>query len=164
MSIRLPRLLTPMLLLVPVGAQPLPSSGAKAPSTTRPRASGSPGEPAPALVTTASGLKYLDTKVGTGPAPLRGQKVVVHYTGWLSDHGQKGRKFDSSLDRHEPLTIPIGVGKLIKGWDEGLLSMKVGGKRTLLIPAALGYGARGAGRDIPPNADLIFEVELLGVQ
>nr|WP_243294688.1 FKBP-type peptidyl-prolyl cis-trans isomerase [Geothrix sp. SG198] len=119
---------------------------------------------APALVTTASGLKYLDTKVGTGAAPQRGQRCLVHYTGWLSDHGKKGKKFDSSVDRGEPLAIPIGVGRVIKGWDEGLMTMKAGGKRTLYIPAALGYGARGAGGDIPPNADLIFDVELLGVQ
>lgn len=118
----------------------------------------------PAMVTTVSGLKYLDTQVGTGAVPQRGQRIVVHYTGWLSEKGSKGKKFDSSLDRKEPLVIPIGVGKLIKGWDEGLLTMKVGGKRTLHIPAALGYGARGAGGDIPPHADLIFEVELLGIQ
>lgn len=118
----------------------------------------------PAMVTTESGLKYLDTHVGTGALPQRGQRIVVHYSGWLSDKGNKGKKFDSSLDRNEPLVIPIGVGKLIKGWDEGLLTMKVGGKRTLYIPSNLGYGTRGAGGDIPPNADLIFEVELLGVQ
>ena len=118
----------------------------------------------PAMVTTESGLKYLDTQVGTGALPQRGQRIVVHYTGWLSDKGNKGKKFDSSLDRNEPLVIPIGVGKLIKGWDEGLLTMKVGGKRTLYIPSNLGYGTRGAGGDIPPNADLIFEVELLGIQ
>jgi peptidylprolyl isomerase len=116
------------------------------------------------MVTTETGLKYLDTEVGTGPAPTRGQRIKVHYTGWLSDKGNKGKKFDSSLDRHEPLVIPIGVGRLIKGWDEGLLTMKVGGKRTLYIPAKLGYGAQGAGGDIPPNADLIFEVELLGIE
>ncbi|WP_375380007.1 FKBP-type peptidyl-prolyl cis-trans isomerase [Geothrix oryzae] len=116
------------------------------------------------MITTATGLQYLDVQVGTGPAPVRGQRCLVHYTGWLSDKGQKGKKFDSSLDRGEPLAIPIGVGRVIKGWDEGLMSMKVGGKRTLHIPAHLGYGVRGAGGDIPPNADLIFEVELLGVQ
>lgn len=128
------------------------------------QAAGRPKAKAPALTTTASGLKYVDTKVGTGAAPQRGQRCLVHYTGWLSDHGRKGKKFDSSVDRGEPLAIPIGVGRVIKGWDEGLMTMKVGGKRTLYIPAALGYGARGAGGDIPPNADLIFEVELLGVQ
>jgi peptidylprolyl isomerase len=118
----------------------------------------------PAMTTTASGLKYVDTKVGAGAVPQLGQRCLVHYTGWLSDHGKKGKKFDSSVDRGEPLAIPIGVGRVIKGWDEGLMTMKVGGKRTLHIPAALGYGARGAGADIPPNADLIFEVELLGIQ
>ncbi|WP_243317696.1 FKBP-type peptidyl-prolyl cis-trans isomerase [Geothrix paludis] len=128
------------------------------------QSAGRPKVKAPALVTTASGLKYVDTKVGTGAAPQRGQRCLVHYTGWLSDHGKKGKKFDSSVDRGEPLAIPIGVGRVIKGWDEGLMTMKVGGKRTLYIPAALGYGARGAGGDIPPNADLIFDVELLGVQ
>lgn len=118
----------------------------------------------PAMTTTASGLQYLDTKVGTGASPQRGQRCLVHYTGWLSDHGKKGKKFDSSVDRGEPLAIPIGVGRVIKGWDEGLMTMKAGGKRTLHIPAALGYGARGAGGDIPPNADLIFEVELISIQ
>lgn len=116
------------------------------------------------MITTESGLKYLDTQVGNGATPQRGQNIVVHYSGWLSEGGQKGKKFDSSLDRNEPLVIPIGVGKLIKGWDEGILTMKVGGKRTLYIPAPLGYGTRGAGGDIPPNADLIFDVELLGIQ
>jgi peptidylprolyl isomerase len=120
---------------------------------------------APAMITTASGLKYVDTMVGTGAAPVRGQKCIVHYTGWLNDgRGGHGKKFDSSLDRNEPLTFPVGVGRVIKGWDEGLLSMKVGGKRTLYIPSYLGYGPRGAGGDIPPNADLIFDVELVGLQ
>jgi peptidylprolyl isomerase len=119
----------------------------------------------PDPVTTDSGLKYLDTVVGTGVSPQRGQRCVVHYTGWLNDgRGQRGKKFDSSLDRGQPLVIPIGVGRVIRGWDEGLLSMKVGGKRTLFVPSYLGYGPRGAGGDIPPNADLIFDVELLGVQ
>nr|WP_275976134.1 FKBP-type peptidyl-prolyl cis-trans isomerase [Geothrix oryzisoli] len=117
------------------------------------------------MITTASGLQYLDTQIGTGASPQPGQRCAVHYTGWLSDHGKKGRKFDSSVDRGEPLVFPVGVGRVIKGWDEGLLTMKVGGKRTLHIPAALGYGARGAGGgEIPPNADLIFDVELLGIQ
>jgi len=119
----------------------------------------------PAKVTTPSGLQYVDLKVGTGPSPLRGQACVVHYTGWLAAKGdQKGKKFDSSVDRGEPLTIPIGVGRVIKGWDEGVATMKVGGKRMLYIPAALGYGAQGAGDDIPPHARLIFEVELLAVK
>lgn len=123
-----------------------------------------PKAKAPARVTTASGLAYVDAKVGAGAVPQRGQRCLVHYTGWLSDHGKKGKKFDSSVDRGEPLAIPIGVGRVIKGWDEGLMTMKVGGRRTLYIPAALGYGVRGAGADIPPNADLIFEVELLAIQ
>ena len=119
----------------------------------------------PQMVTTDSGLKYLDTVVGTGASPARGQRCLVHYTGWLNDgRGQHGKKFDSSLDRGQPLAIPIGVGRVIKGWDEGLMSMKVGGKRTLFIPSYLGYGPRGAGADIPPNAYLIFEVELLSLQ
>ncbi|HEY3401147.1 MAG TPA: FKBP-type peptidyl-prolyl cis-trans isomerase [Geothrix sp.] len=119
---------------------------------------------APVMMTTASGLKYTDTQVGTGASPQPGQRCSVHYTGWLSDHGKKGKKFDSSVDRGEPLVFPVGVGRVIKGWDEGLMTMKVGGKRTLVIPAALGYGARGAGGEIPPNAELIFDVELLGIQ
>jgi peptidylprolyl isomerase len=119
----------------------------------------------PVMIKTDSGLRYVDTVVGTGASPMRGQRCSVHYTGWLDDgRGQHGKKFDSSLDRGQPLAIPIGVGSVIKGWDEGLLSMKVGGKRTLYIPSYLGYGPRGAGGDIPPNADLIFDVELLGVQ
>ncbi|MBK9797007.1 MAG: FKBP-type peptidyl-prolyl cis-trans isomerase [Holophagaceae bacterium] len=116
------------------------------------------------MITTESGLKYVDTVVGAGAVPQRGQQCMVHYTGWLSDKGQRGKKFDSSVDRGEPLAIPIGVGRVIKGWDEGLMSMQVGGKRTLHIPSSLGYGARGAGGDIPPHADLIFDVELLSVK
>lgn len=119
----------------------------------------------PMMITTDSGLKYVDTVVGTGASPVKGQRCMVHYTGWLDDgRGQRGKKFDSSVDRGQPLAIPIGVGRVIKGWDEGLMTMKVGGKRTLHIPSYLGYGPRGAGSDIPPNADLIFDVELLGVQ
>ena len=117
------------------------------------------------MVTTDSGLKYVDTVVGTGALPARGQRCLVHYTGWLNDgRGGRGKKFDSSVDRGQPLPIPIGVGRVIKGWDEGVISMKVGGKRTLFIPSYLGYGPRGAGGDIPPNADLIFDVELLGIE
>lgn len=111
-------------------------------------------------VTTESGLKYEDIVVGTGESPKQGQEVTVHYTGTLDD----GTKFDSSLDRNQPFKFPIGVGRVIKGWDEGVMSMKVGGKRKLVIPPQLGYGARGAGDVIPPNATLVFEVELLGVQ
>lgn len=110
--------------------------------------------------TTASGLKYYDFVIGTGASPKQGQQVSVHYTGWLVD----GKKFDSSLDRGEPFGFSIGVGQVIRGWDEGVMSMKVGGKRQLVIPAELGYGGRGAGGVIPPNATLIFEVELLSVK
>jgi FKBP-type peptidyl-prolyl cis-trans isomerase FkpA len=119
-----------------------------------------PGKP----MTTASGLQIIDTKVGTGPMPKPGQICVVHYTGWLYQDGQKGKKFDSSVDRNDPLEFPVGQRKVIAGWDEGVASMKVGGKRTLIIPPELGYGARGAGGVIPPNATLIFDVELLGVR
>jgi len=115
-------------------------------------------------VTTPSGLKIIDTKVGTGPSPKPGQICVMHYTGWLYENGQKGKKFDSSLDRGEPFEFPIGQHRVIAGWDEGVATMKVGGKRTLIIPPALGYGARGAGGVIPPNATLIFDVELLEVK
>jgi peptidylprolyl isomerase len=111
-------------------------------------------------VTTPSGLKYIDEVVGTGESPRPGQRVSVHYTGTLED----GTKFDSSRDRGRPFVFPIGTGAVIKGWDEGVMTMKVGGKRRLIIPPALGYGASGAGGGvIPPNATLIFEVELLGV-
>jgi peptidylprolyl isomerase len=115
-------------------------------------------------VTTPSGLQIIDSKVGTGASPKAGQTCVMHYTGWLYENGAKGKKFDSSVDRGEPFEFPIGRGQVIAGWDEGVASMKVGGKRTLIIPPALGYGARGAGGVIPPNSTLIFDVELLGVK
>lgn len=129
-------------------------------------AQGTPAPQAPVLVTTDSGLKYEDPVVGTGASPKPGQRCVVHYTGWLADDwGRKGKKFDSSHDRGKPLTFPVGVGYVIKAWDEGLLGMKVGGKRILHVPPYLGYGRRGTGDGtIPPNANLIFEVELLGIQ
>ena len=111
------------------------------------------------LTKTASGLGYLDLVEGTGPQPKPGESVRVHYTGWL----ENGKKFDSSHDRREPLVFPIGKGHVIKGWDEGVGSMKVGGKRKLVIPANLGYGDQGAAGVIPPGATLIFEVELLGI-
>jgi peptidylprolyl isomerase len=119
---------------------------------------------APKAVTTPSGLRIIDTKVGTGASPRPGQTCVMHYTGWLYENGAKGNKFDSSVDRNEPFEFEIGQRRVIAGWDEGVASMKVGGKRTLIIPPALGYGARGAGGVIPPNATLIFDVELLGVK
>ena len=114
--------------------------------------------------TTASGLRITDTTVGTGASPAKGQTCVMHYTGWLYNDGTKGKKFDSSVDRGQPFEFKLGVGQVIGGWDEGVGSMKVGGKRTLIIPPALGYGARGAGGVIPPNATLMFDVELLGVK
>ena len=113
------------------------------------------------MTKTPSGLSYEDTQVGNGASPSPGQTCVMHYTGWLWINGAKGSKFDSSLDRGKPFEFPIGQGRVIKGWDEGVASMKVGGKRTLLIPPALGYGERGAAGVIPPNATLLFEVELL---
>ncbi|KIZ43844.1 MULTISPECIES: FKBP-type peptidyl-prolyl cis-trans isomerase [Rhodopseudomonas] len=116
------------------------------------------------IMTTASGLKIEDSQVGTGVSPQKGQICVMHYTGWLYENGVKGKKFDSSVDRNEPFEFPIGKGRVIAGWDEGVSTMKVGGKRTLIIPPALGYGARGAGGVIPPNATLMFDVELLDVK
>src|SRR5581483_8754776 len=115
-------------------------------------------------VKTASGLTIIDAKAGSGASPKAGQTAVVHYTGWLYENGAKGKKFDSSVDRGQPFEFPVGQGRVIKGWDEGVASMKVGGRRTLIIPASLGYGERGAGSAIPPNATLIFDVELLGVK
>jgi peptidylprolyl isomerase len=115
-------------------------------------------------VTTPSGLKYRDEVVGTGAAPKSGQSVSVHYTGWLDENGKPGKKFDSSRDRGQPFSFPLGQGRVISGWDEGVATMKVGGRRTLIIPPDLGYGARGAGGAIPPGATLIFDVELLGAR
>lgn len=115
-------------------------------------------------VASASGLKYIDTKIGTGAQAVKGKKVSVHYTGWLNEKGNRGQKFDSSLDRGQAFDFALGAGQVIKGWDEGVAGMKVGGKRTLMIPAPLAYGERGAGGVIPPNADLIFDVELLKVE
>ena len=115
------------------------------------------------MMTTADGLKYIDVKVGTGPE-AKGKTATVHYTGWLYENGAKGKKFDSSVDRGQPFDFRVGAGEVIKGWDEGVAGMKVGGKRTLIIPPQLGYGARGAGGVIPPNATLMFDVELLAVK
>jgi FKBP-type peptidyl-prolyl cis-trans isomerase FkpA len=113
--------------------------------------------------TTASGLQYTDDLVGSGPSAKAGHEVTVHYTGWLFNDGQQGKKFDSSKDRNDPFEFSLGAGMVIQGWDEGVAGMQVGGKRTLIIPPGLGYGARGAGGVIPPNATLKFEVELLAV-
>ena len=116
------------------------------------------------IITTASGLQYEDINVGSGDEAKAGAHVSVHYTGWLrNDDGTAGAKFDSSKDRNDPFGFSLGGGQVIKGWDEGVQGMKIGGVRKLIIPASLGYGARGAGGVIPPNATLIFDVELLGV-
>lgn len=161
----------------PAGQSPARAEPAKAPAAPAAPAAAAPATPAPAghaapaaaptaaagggsLQKTASGLEYEDIKVGDGAAPQTGQTVIVHYTGTLMN----GSKFDSSVDRGQPFRFPIGQGRVIKGWDEGLSTMKVGGRRKLVIPPELGYGARGAGGVIPPNATLIFDVELLGVQ
>lgn len=120
----------------------------------------------PKMITTPSGLNYVDEVLGTGAEAKAGQTVTVHYTGWLLDESaanKRGKKFDSSKDRGDPFQFPLGGGRVIKGWDEGVQGMKVGGKRILTIPASIGYGARGAGGVIPPNATLIFEVDLLAV-
>ncbi|MFM8546751.1 MAG: FKBP-type peptidyl-prolyl cis-trans isomerase [Betaproteobacteria bacterium] len=113
--------------------------------------------------TTESGLQIEDLTTGDGEEASSGTYVSVHYTGWLFENGEAGRKFDSSKDRNDPFSFPLGAGHVIRGWDEGVAGMKVGGKRRLIIPPQLGYGARGAGGVIPPNATLLFEVELLGV-
>lgn len=120
---------------------------------------------APKEVTTPSGLKYIDTVEGKGAPAASGQTASVQYTGWLYTDGKKGTKFDSSRDHGgKPFDFPLGAGMVIKGWDEGVVGMKPGGQRTLIIPSNLGYGARGAGGAIPPNADLIFDVELISVK
>jgi FKBP-type peptidyl-prolyl cis-trans isomerase len=145
----------PLALALAIGVAG--ASFSLAPSIAQAQTTGKP-------VTTPSGLQIIDTVVGTGPSPQPGQICVMHYTGWLYENGQKGKKFDSSVDRNEPFEFPIGKHQVIAGWDEGVASMKVGGKRTLIIPPELGYGARGAGGVIPPNATLIFDVELLAVK
>ena len=146
------------LMAPPVIAQQPPSkttqSGKSAPAAKAP----AKAEPAP--VTTASGLKYWDLKLGGGAEAVKGKTVSVHYTGWLTN----GKKFDSSVDRGQPFGFQIGAGRVIKGWEEGVVGMKVGGKRKLEIPPGLGYGAGGYPGAIPPNATLIFEIELLGVK
>ena len=118
----------------------------------------------PTMNTTPSGLQYIDHVVGEGATAAAGQHVTVHYTGWLYKDGEQGAKFDSSRDRNDPFDFPLGAGMVIKGWDEGVQGMHIGGQRTLIIPPELGYGARGAGGVIPPNATLKFDVELLGVE
>ncbi len=115
------------------------------------------------MTTTASGLQYEDTVIGAGALATKGQRVTVHYTGWLYQDGQQGSKFDSSKDRRDPFVFNLGAGMVIRGWDEGVAGMQVGGTRVLIIPPDLGYGARGAGGVIPPNATLKFEVELLNL-
>ena len=114
------------------------------------------------MQTSNSGLQYIDTVIGEGELAVVGKNVTVHYTGWLFNDGEQGAKFDSSKDRNDPFVFRLGAGQVIQGWDEGVAGMKVGGARTLIIPASLGYGARGAGGVIPPNATLKFDVELLG--
>jgi FKBP-type peptidyl-prolyl cis-trans isomerase FkpA len=115
------------------------------------------------LITTASGLQIEDTTAGNGAEAKAGARVSVHYTGWLYNDGVQGAKFDSSKDRGQPFKFSLGAGEVIGGWDEGVQGMKIGGTRKLIIPPHLGYGARGAGGVIPPNATLLFEVDLLGV-
>ncbi len=131
-------------------------------------AAGMPLAPAAAaqskVIEMPDGLKYTDSKIGDGATATPGAKVSVHYTGWLYKDGAKGAKFDSSLDRGQPFDFTLGAHQVIAGWDEGVAGMKVGGERTLIIPPELGYGARGAGGVIPPNATLMFDVELLNVQ
>ncbi len=169
-------LLSALALAAPALAQKpaAKAAPAKPAATARPAATAAPAPTANApaaaaqkeskMVKTESGLGVEDLVVGTGPSPETGQTCVMHYTGWLFVNGAKGEKFDSSLDRGRPFEFPIGRGRVIKGWDEGVATMKVGGKRTLLIPPQLGYGDRGAGNVIPPGATLLFEVELLGVK
>ena len=151
-------LLLACVTTAPPGTVPVTSSGSYGPAPAKvERAAGQVAYEHLPEVKTASGLRYWVLREGTGPTPAAGQTVLVHYTGWLAN----GTKFDSSRDRGQPLDFPVGAGRVIKGWDEGVASMQVGGARTLLIPPDLGYGARGAGGVIPPGATLLFEVELL---
>jgi len=153
-----------MLATVALMAAQTSKSGAQK-STAAPQAAAAPKTSGPTPVTgkpqtTLSGVEYWDIKVGTGQTAVAGKRLSMHYTGWLTN----GKKFDSSLDRGEPFEFTLGRGQVIKGWDEGVAGMKVGGKRQLKIPPAAGYGARGAGNVIPPNATLIFDVELVAVK
>lgn len=153
-----------------VTAAALDTSQSNIPATVQPLATANPTNPLMAMTeaeslsddytTTPSGLRYKDIVVGTGESPQTGQTVTVHYTGTLTN----GSKFDSSRDRGQPFSFPIGAGRVIKGWDEGVATMKMGGRRELVIPPELGYGSRGAGGVIPPNATLIFDVELISAQ
>ncbi len=127
------------------------------------KGSAAAGKKEPKMVKTESGLQYQDTKTGTGETPKQGQSCIVHYTGWLWENGAKGKQFDSSVGK-QPFQFQLGAHRVIAGWEEGVATMKVGGKRTLLIPPALAYGERGYPGVIPPNATLLFEVELLGVK
>ena len=138
----------------------LPAEPASKAAEKAPEAAPEPAKPEPKTITTASGLKYQELVVGTGPVPKRGSRVTVHYSGWLTD----GTLFDSSLTRNEPFTFTLGRGQVIKGWEEGLLTMHVGGKSKFTIPPELAYGSKGYAGAIPPDSTLIFEVELLGFQ
>ena len=149
------RALLPALAAVGILAGPLVADEPKAKDETK-------GESK--MIKTPSGLQYEDLRPGTGPSPKAGQTCVMHYTGWLWENNARGRKFDSSFDRGQPFEFPLGQGRVIKGWDEGVATMKVGGKRKLLIPPQLAYGPRGMGGVIPPNAMLLFEVELVGIK
>ncbi len=138
-------------------------SPATASTTAATAASSSTGENSVEFTTLPNGLQVADLEIGEGAEAAAGQQVTVHYTGWLYENGTAGSKFDSSKDRGQPFQFGLGAGQVIRGWDEGVAGMKVGGKRQLIIPPEMGYGARGAGGVIPPNATLLFEVELLGV-
>ena len=151
------------LMAVAVLFSPMASAGSRAANPFAGRAE-QDDKKEKKMTKTESGLQYRDVKEGTGEKPKKGQGCVVHYTGWLWVEDAKGKKFDSSKDRGEPFDFPVGEGRVIKGWDEGVAGMKVGGKRELIIPPDLGYGDRGAGGVIPPNATLFFEVELLDVR
>ena len=157
MKMRVSALLAAVLVAVPLLAQekPKPAAPAAPPAETKKESK---------MVTTPSGLMYEDLKVGTGASPQPGQTCVMHYSGWLWVNAAKGSKFDSSVDRGKPFPFPIGAGRVIKGWDEGVATMKVGGRRILIIPPDLAYGAPGRPPVIPPNSTLCFEVELLEVK